>query len=97
MIDSSDVETNSPYWLLFIDTYFSRLRQVSANGSSSDIKLSKTQLSKMIKLIRFLPFRFYDPILWSHLIFSIKELIAISLEDSGLLIKDVGKTAENEV
>ena len=31
------------------------------------------------------------------LIFLIKELIVISLQDSGLLIRDVGKTAENEV
>ena len=31
------------------------------------------------------------------LIFLIKELVVISLQDSGLLIKDVGKTAENEV
>ena len=49
MIDDSNDETNFPHKLLFTDTQVSRLRKDFANGSLSNIKLSKTPLCKMIK------------------------------------------------
>ena len=51
--DCSD-ETNFPYKLLLTDTQVSRLRKVFANGSSTNMKLSKTQLSKKVQLGGFL-------------------------------------------
>ena len=40
--------------LLLTDTQVLRLLEASANRSSANIKLSKTQLSKMVKLRGFL-------------------------------------------
>ena len=54
MIVNSDDETNFPHELLIIDRHFSHVRNVFSNISSIDIKLSKTQLSKLIKLGGFL-------------------------------------------
>ena len=51
VIGDSNDETN----FLFTDTQASRLRKTFANASSSNIKLSKSQLSKMVKLGGFLP------------------------------------------
>ena len=45
MIGNSNDETNFSYKLLLTNTQVSKI----ANGSSSDIKFSKTQLSKMIQ------------------------------------------------
>ena len=42
-----DNEKNSPFKLLLTDRQVSSLRKSFANNSSADIKLSKTQLSKM--------------------------------------------------
>ena len=42
-----DNETNSPLKLLLTDRQVASLRKSFANNSSADIKLSKTQLSKM--------------------------------------------------
>ena len=42
-------ETNFPHELLLTDRQVSNLRKSFANNSSADIKLSKTQLSKMIQ------------------------------------------------
>ena len=50
MIGDSKNETNFPHQLLLTDTQVLRLRKVFSNGSSSNIKLSKTQLSKMVQL-----------------------------------------------
>ena len=44
-----DNETNFPHKLLLANRQVSNLRKAFANNSSSDIKLSKTQLSKMIQ------------------------------------------------
>ena len=44
--DSND-ETNFPHKLLLTTTQVSRLRKTFANGSSANIKLSKTQLHKI--------------------------------------------------
>ena len=47
-------ETNFPHELLLTDRQVSNIRKSFANNSSADIKLSNTQLSKMIQLGRFL-------------------------------------------
>ena len=44
-----DNETNFPYKLLLTNRQVSNLRKTFANYLSADIKLSKTQLSKMIQ------------------------------------------------
>ena len=49
-----DNETNFAHKLLLTNTQGSNLREPSANNSSTDIKLSKTQLSKMIQSGGFL-------------------------------------------
>ena len=49
-----DNETNLPHKLLLINRQVSSLRKAFSNHLSADIKLSKTQLSKMIQLGRFL-------------------------------------------
>ena len=49
-----DNETIFPYELLLTNRQVSRLRKVFANNSSTNIKLSKSQLSKMIQSEGFL-------------------------------------------
>ena len=48
LIRNSIDETNLPHKLLLTEIQVSRLREAFANGSSANIKFSKTQLSKMI-------------------------------------------------
>ena len=45
----SDIETNFPHKLLLTSRQVSNLRKILLNHLSANIKLSKTQLSKMIK------------------------------------------------
>ena len=141
-----DDETNFPHKLLLTTRQVENPRQVLANEASTDIKLSKTQVSKMIQigglfrrllgpLLKIgLPLikniikplakivltpsgltaaasaadaGIYKKILGSHnnttaLIISndqIKDIIktVTSLEDSGLLLKRVSETIQNEV
>ena len=143
MID--DNETNFRYKLLLANRQVSNLRRAFANHSSTDIKLSKTQLSKMIQSGGFLG-RLLGPLLKTGLpliknvikplaksvliplgltaaasaadagihkkilgsgnmitlIISndqMNDIIKIvkSLEDSGLLLKEVTKTGQNEI
>ena len=54
MIGDSNDETNFPHKLLLTDRQVSNIRKAFANHSSTDIKLSKTQLSKMIQSGGFL-------------------------------------------
>ena len=49
-----DNEANFPHQLLLINTQVSNLRKAFANNSSANIKLLKTQLSKMIQSGGFL-------------------------------------------
>ena len=49
-----DDETNFPHKLLLTNRQVSNLRKAFANHSSADIKLSKTQLSKMMQSGGFL-------------------------------------------
>ena len=54
MIGNSDDETNFPHELLLTNRQVGNLCKAFANNSSTDIKLSKTQLSKMIQSGGFL-------------------------------------------
>ena len=49
-----DNETDFPHKLLLTNRQVSNLRKAFANHSSANIKLSKTQLSKMIQSVGFL-------------------------------------------
>ena len=49
-----DNETNFPHKLLLTNRQVLNLRKAFANNSSTDIKLSKTQLAKLIKSGEFL-------------------------------------------
>ena len=140
-----DNEVNFPHQFLLTNTQVSNLRKAFANNSSADVKLSKTQLSKMIQSGGFLG-RLLGPLLKTRLplisnvikllakrlliplgltpaasaadagihkkilgsgntttlIISndeINDIIKIvkSLEDSGLLLKGVTETVQNEV
>ena len=54
MIDNSDDNTNFPHELLLTNRQVANLRKAFAKHTSTDIKLSKTQLSKVIQSGRFL-------------------------------------------
>ena len=54
MIGNSNDDTNFPHKLLLTNRQVANVRKVFANNSSTDIKLSKTQLSKMIQSGGFL-------------------------------------------
>ena len=54
MTGNSDDKTNFPNELLLTNRPVANLRKAFANNSSTDIKLSKTQLSKMIQSGGFL-------------------------------------------
>ena len=56
MIGNSNDETNFPHKLLLTNRQVTNLRKAFANCTVSDIKLSKTQLSKMIQSGGFLHF-----------------------------------------
>ena len=48
MIGDSTDENNFPHKLLLTDTQSSRMCKAFANGSSANLKFSKTQLSNML-------------------------------------------------
>ena len=50
LIRSSNGETNFLHKLLLFDTQVSKFRKSFANSSSANIKISKTQLSKIVEL-----------------------------------------------
>ena len=54
MIGNSDDKTNFPHELLSTNRQVANLHKTFVNNSSTDIKLSKTQLSKMIRSGGFL-------------------------------------------
>ena len=54
MIGNSDDKTNFPHELLLTNRQVANLRKSFAKHTSTDIKLSKTQLSKMIQSGDFL-------------------------------------------
>ena len=55
-IRSSNDETNFPHKLLLTDAQVSKIRKAFANGSSANVKFSKTQLPKMVKSGGFVHF-----------------------------------------
>ena len=66
MIGNSNDETNFPHELLLTNRQVVNLRKAFANNSSTDIKLSKTQLSKIMKSGGFLG-RILSPLLKTEL------------------------------
>ena len=62
MTSSSYNEPNFPHKLLLGDTQISRFCKAFANNSSTNIKFSKTQLSKIVLLRKFIG-RFLVPLL----------------------------------
>ena len=62
MIRNSNDKTNFPDKLLLTNRQVTNLRKAFANNSSANIKLSKTQLSKIVQLGGFLDGRL-DPLL----------------------------------
>ena len=66
MIHNSDDETNFPHKLLLTNRQVANLRKAFDNHTLTDIKLSKTQLSKMIQLGGFLG-RLLGPLLKTRL------------------------------
>ena len=54
MIGSSNDETDFPHKLLLTNIQVSKIHKAFTNGSSANIKFSKTQLSKMIQLGGFI-------------------------------------------
>ena len=54
MVGNSNDNTNFPHELLLTNTQVANIRKAFAKHSSTDIKLSKTQLSKMIQSGGFL-------------------------------------------
>ena len=66
MIGNSDDETNFPHKFLLTNREVANLRRVFANHTSTDIKLSRTHLSNMIKLGEFLG-RLLGPLLKARL------------------------------
>ena len=67
MIGNSNYEINFPLGLLLTNIQVANLRKAFANNSSTNIKLSKTQLSKMIQSGRFLG-RLLGPLLKAGLL-----------------------------
>ena len=49
LIERSNDETNFPHKLFLTNTQVSKILKTFANGSSTNIKFSKSQLSKMIQ------------------------------------------------
>ena len=63
---SSNYETNFPHKLLLTNMQVSEICKAFANGSSANIKISKTQSSGLIQLVGFVS-RFLRPLLKSDL------------------------------
>ena len=80
IIGGSNYENSFPDKLLLTNTQVSRPCKGFANNSSANIKLSKTQLLKIGQSKGFLD----------------KTSSKQSIEDSGLLIKDVGEIIKNK-
>ena len=54
MVSNSNDNTNFSHYLLLTNRQVANIRKACAKNTSTDIKLSKTQLSKMIQSGRFL-------------------------------------------
>ena len=92
MMSNSNGETNYPHKLLLTNRQVPNLRKYFANYASSDIKLSKSRLSKMIQSGGFLG-RILGPLLKTGLPLMknvIKPLIRSVLIPLGLTAADAG-------
>ena len=80
MIADSDDEINFPHELLLTNKQVENLRRAFRNHSPTDIKLPKTQLSKMIESGRFLG-KLFGPLLktWLPLIKNVIKPLAKSI------------------
>ena len=80
MIADSDDEINFPHELLLTNKQVESLRRAFRNHSPTDIKLPKTQLSKMIESGRFLG-KLFGPLLktWLPLIKNVIKPLAKSI------------------
>ena len=97
MIGTSDDNTNFPHELLLTNRQIANLRKAFAKNTSTNIKLSKTQLSKMIQSGRFLG-RLLGPLLRTGLPLMksvIKPLAKIVLVP--LVITAVASAADAEI
>ena len=54
LIERSNDQTQFPHKLLLTDTRVAKIRKAFGNGSSANIKFSKTQLSKIVQLAGFI-------------------------------------------
>ena len=84
MVVNPNDETNFLYKLLLTNTHVANLQKAFANKSSTDIKLSKTQLSKMIQPGGFLgrllgPFLKTGLPLMKNVIKALAEIVLIPL------------------
>ena len=71
IVGNSNDETNFQHKLLLTDKQVSKIRKAFGNGSSSNIKFSKIQLSKMIHFGGFL----------AHILTTIPNLAKVATED----------------
>ena len=76
MFPNSNDETNFPHKLLFTNTQVSRVCKAFANNSSANIKLLKTQLSKIVQLGGFLD-RILEPLLETDFPLNLQFLVKI--------------------
>ena len=99
MIGNLDDETNFPHKLLLTNKQDANICRAFAKHTSTDIKLSKTQLSKMVKSGGFLG-RLLGPLLKTGLPSNneMKDILKTvkSLEDSELLQKGVSETIKTK-
>ena len=92
MIGNSDDETNFLHELLSTNRQVANLRKAFANNSSTDVKLSKTQLSKMIQSGGF-PSRLLGPLLKTVL--QLMKNVIKPLAKSVLVLLGLTATASN--
>ena len=101
MIGNSDDKINFPHELLLTKRQVTNLRKAFENNSSTDIKLSKTQLSKMIQSGGFFG-RLFGPLLKTGLPFETTALIISNNEMEGIfrIVTSLGNyvfTIQNEI
>ena len=87
MIGSSNDEINFPRKLLVTNTQDSKIRKAFANGSSANIKFSKTRFFKMIQSGGFPPYEVTGP-----LIKGLKSMSKFTVNKSKSVLKNKDKT-----
>ena len=94
MIGNSDDETNFLHKLLLTNRRVANLRKAFANNSSTNMKLSKTQLSKMIQSEGFLG-RILGPLLKTGL--PLMKNVVKSLAKSALIPLGLTAAAQQQM